>query len=208
MLSSFITPIWLYPQPIDFRKQIDGLVLLIADHLQLNPVSGQLFLFRNRGANKIKLLWWDRNGFWLCYKRLEKGRLRFPSGGEEVLELSRDRFGKKSERFIDPESRQLSLFDDKDKFVHVDSVSETAEDTTPVAEHVRKKKTIKLKKNYRAVLKLFRCVKRTNNVPVVRVKRLYAMKPKNSSIISLRSLKSLNNVVKSLRVPKAVMAKS
>lgn len=90
MLSSFVTPIWLYPQPIDFRKQIDGLVLLIADHLQLNPASGQLFLFRNRYANKIKILWWDRNGFWLCYKRLEKGRLKFPSSGEEILELTRD----------------------------------------------------------------------------------------------------------------------
>lgn len=90
MLSSFITPIWLYPQPIDFRKQIDGIVLLIADHLQLNPTSGQLFLFRNRSANKIKVLWWERNGFWLCYKRLEKGKLIFPAINEGVLELTRD----------------------------------------------------------------------------------------------------------------------
>ncbi len=92
MLSSFVTPIWLYPQPVDFRKQIDGLVLLIADHLQLNPTSGQLFLFRNRSANKIKILWWERNGFWLCYKRLEKGRLLFPSFSEKALELTRDQF--------------------------------------------------------------------------------------------------------------------
>jgi transposase len=89
MLSSYITPIWLYPKPIDFRKQIDGLVLLIADHLQLNPTSGQLFLFRNRQSNKIKLLWWDTNGFWLCYKRLEKGRLIFPEN-KDVAELTRD----------------------------------------------------------------------------------------------------------------------
>lgn len=91
MLPSFVTPIWLYPKPIDFRKQIDGLVLLIADHLQLNPTSGQLFLFRNRQSNKIKLLWWDTNGFWLCYKRLEKGRLIFPEN-EDVAELTRDQF--------------------------------------------------------------------------------------------------------------------
>lgn len=92
MLSSFITPIWLHPQPIDFRRGIDGLVLLIADHLQLNPTSGQLFLFRNRTANKIKILWWERNGFWLCYKRLEKGRLIFPVISDKTLELTRDQF--------------------------------------------------------------------------------------------------------------------
>lgn len=90
MLSSYSVPIWLYAKPIDFRKQIDGLVLLIADHLLLNPASGQLFLFRNKGVNKIKLLWWDYNGFWLCYKRLEKGRLIFPAMEDKVLELTRD----------------------------------------------------------------------------------------------------------------------
>ena len=92
MLASFITPIWLYPESIDFRKQIDGLVLLVADELKLNPASGQLFLFRNRTANKIKILWWERNGFWLCYKRLEKGRLIFPRHQSDVMELTRDQF--------------------------------------------------------------------------------------------------------------------
>jgi transposase len=90
MFLSFNTQIWLYPNPIDFRKQIDGIVMLIADHLQLNPTLGQLFLFRNRHANKIKVLWWDRNGFWLCYKRLEKGRLKFPAIRDEAMELTRD----------------------------------------------------------------------------------------------------------------------
>jgi transposase len=90
MLLSFNAPIWLYPQPIDFRKQIDGLIILIADQLKLNPTSGQLFLFRNRSSNKIKILWWDRNGFWLCYKRLEQGRLIFPPVTEQVLEMTRD----------------------------------------------------------------------------------------------------------------------
>ena len=54
MFLSFNATIWLYPTPIDFRKQTDGIVMLIADHLQLNPTLGQLFLFRNRHANKIK----------------------------------------------------------------------------------------------------------------------------------------------------------
>lgn len=89
-MLTFNSTIWLYPQPIDFRRQIDGLVILIADHLQLNPASGQLFLFRNRTANKIKILWWDHNGFWLFYKRLEKGRLIFPPINDQAIELTRD----------------------------------------------------------------------------------------------------------------------
>jgi transposase len=90
MFLTFNTTIWLYPNPIDFRKQIDGIVLLIADHLQLNPTSGQLFLFRNRTSNKLKMLWWDRNGFWLCYKRFEEGKLKFPAISDVALELTRD----------------------------------------------------------------------------------------------------------------------
>lgn len=90
MLNPFNTTIWLYPQPVDFRKQIDGLVLLISEHLKLNPLSGQLFLFRSRQTNKIKMLWWDRNGFWLCYRRLEQGRLKFPSISDKAMELTSD----------------------------------------------------------------------------------------------------------------------
>jgi transposase len=91
MIFSFIPPIWFYLKPVDFRCQIDGLVILISDHLELNPASGQLFIFRNRNANKIKLLWYDRNGFWLCYKRLEKGKFKFPAINNNVIELSRDK---------------------------------------------------------------------------------------------------------------------
>ena len=90
MQLSYQMPIWLYPAPVDFRKQIDGLAILVADQLSLNPLSGQLFIFRNRQGNKIKLLWYDKNGFWLCYKRLEKGRLQFPALNEAVMELTRD----------------------------------------------------------------------------------------------------------------------
>ena len=90
MQLSYKTPIWLYPVAVDFRKQIDGLVLLVADQLGLNPSSGELFIFRSRNAKKIKLLWYDDQGFWLCYKRLERGRLKFPRQRDEVFEISRD----------------------------------------------------------------------------------------------------------------------
>lgn len=90
MQLTFKAPIWYYPLPVDFRKQIDGLSLLVADQLSLNPLSGEGFLFRNRHANKVKLLWYDGNGFWLGYKRLEKGRLKFPRANESVMALDHD----------------------------------------------------------------------------------------------------------------------
>ena len=93
MLLSFNASIWLYPKPIDFRKQMDGLIMLVADQLHLTPTSGQLFLFRNKHANKIKMLWWDRNGFWLCYRRLEQGKLKFPKISEEAMLLTKDELG-------------------------------------------------------------------------------------------------------------------
>lgn len=88
MLWAFRQKIWLYRNPIDFRKQIDGLVLLVADQLKLDPTSGQIFIFRNRYGNKIKLLWWDENGFWLLYKRLEKCRFIFPLINQENMLLT------------------------------------------------------------------------------------------------------------------------
>lgn len=64
--------------PIDMRRAIDGLSILIADAFHQNPVSEYLFVFRNKRGDKIKILYWDRNGFCLWYKRLEKGRFYFP----------------------------------------------------------------------------------------------------------------------------------
>lgn len=93
MQLSFVTPLWLYRKPVDFRKQLDGLIILIADELSCDPCSGELFIFRNRLATKIKLLWYDTNGFWLCYKRLEKGKLIFPSLHEGIMEVTRDQLG-------------------------------------------------------------------------------------------------------------------
>lgn len=92
MIIGFSTPILFYQKPIDFRNQIDGLALIVSDQLGQNPSSGQLFVFRNRQANKLKLLWWDEHGFWLCYKRIEKGFFKFPKAQEGSLELSKDQF--------------------------------------------------------------------------------------------------------------------
>lgn len=93
MLSFMNTRIWLYQEPVDFRKQIDGLILLIADRLKQDPTSNQLYIFRNQCANKIKLLIWERNGFWLMYKRLEKGRFKFPEASDTHCELTESELG-------------------------------------------------------------------------------------------------------------------
>jgi len=63
-------------------------MLFLSDHLKQDPTSSQLFLFRNRGANRLKLLIWERNGFWLLYKRLEKGRFKFPEASDSHCELT------------------------------------------------------------------------------------------------------------------------
>jgi len=65
--------------PVDMRKAIDGLIVLVIESLEKEPQSGDCFVFRNKLANKMKILYWDRNGFILHYKRLEKGRFKLPS---------------------------------------------------------------------------------------------------------------------------------
>lgn len=64
---------------IDMRKSIDGLAALVQESMPVSPLSGALFVFFNRGRDKVKLLWWDRHGFWLAYKRLERGCFRVPA---------------------------------------------------------------------------------------------------------------------------------
>ena len=70
-------------QPTDFRKTFDGLCGVVREALGEDPLSPALFVFRNRRADQIRILWWDRNGFALWMKRLERGTFRFP-GGEGV----------------------------------------------------------------------------------------------------------------------------
>ena len=65
-------------KPIDMRKSIDGLLVLVVEYLKGNPQSGDLFLFCNRARKKMKGIYWDKNGFMLLYKRLEKGAFKFP----------------------------------------------------------------------------------------------------------------------------------
>lgn len=60
------------------RKGFEGLYGLVRDRLQCEPLSGHIFLFSNAQRNRLKLLFWDGSGLWVCAKRLEKGRFRWP----------------------------------------------------------------------------------------------------------------------------------
>ena len=62
----------------DLRKSIDGLAALVSQVFDLDLFSNSLFVFCNRDRDKLKILVWDHNGFWLYYRRLERGRFRWP----------------------------------------------------------------------------------------------------------------------------------
>jgi len=68
----------------DMRKQINGLAAIVEGIFKLDPFDGALFVFCNGARNRVKILEWDGDGFWLHFKRLEKGRFRWPVPGEEV----------------------------------------------------------------------------------------------------------------------------
>lgn len=72
------TKIFLAVEAIDMRKGFEGLYGLVRDHLEQDPLSGHWFLFTNRTRTRLKALVWDGSGLWVCAKRLEKGRFRWP----------------------------------------------------------------------------------------------------------------------------------
>lgn len=87
-----ITPehkIYLACQAVDFRKGIDGYAALCRSHLALNPFSGHCFIFRNRRRTAIKVLLYDGTGFWLCHKRLSKGKFKqWPNSSASAVTIN------------------------------------------------------------------------------------------------------------------------
>ena len=80
--------ILLAAQPVDFRKGMDGLAALVQQALQANPFAGDVFIFRPRRADRVKILVYDGTGLCLYAKRLEAGRCSWPSPAEGVVRLS------------------------------------------------------------------------------------------------------------------------
>lgn len=86
------TRIYLAAGATDMRKGFEGLYALVRDRLQVEPLSGHVFLFCNAHRNRLKLLFWDGSGLWVCAKRLEKGRFGWPAAasGQTKVVLSHE----------------------------------------------------------------------------------------------------------------------
>ncbi len=80
--------IFLVAGPTDMRKSFDTLAAIVTNELGRDPTSGEYFVFCNRRRNRVKVLFWNRGGFWLCAKRLEKGTFAWPKIGDSELKLS------------------------------------------------------------------------------------------------------------------------
>ena len=90
-MKMFVQPsrIYLHRPFVDFRKSINGLSVIIESEINLPVMSGALFIFCNKAKDKLKILYWDKTGFALWYKRLEKDKFKWPSRIDEAcLELS------------------------------------------------------------------------------------------------------------------------
>ena len=86
------TRIYLAAGATDMRKSFEGLYGLVREQLLCEPLSGHLFVFSNARRNRLKVLFWDGSGLWVCAKRLEKGRFSWPeaTAGEAKVALSHE----------------------------------------------------------------------------------------------------------------------
>lgn len=82
--------IFIQPGSTDMRKQINGLAIIVEEVLNENSMSGNLYLFCSKSRRRLKILYWDRNGFCMWQKRLEQDRFPWPKTKGEVLEITRE----------------------------------------------------------------------------------------------------------------------
>jgi transposase len=79
--------IYIRPGYTDLRKAVNGLTAIIQEGMELNPLSGSVFLFCNRSRKLLKAVWWDMTGFWLSQKRLEKDKFPWPEHEQAAEEI-------------------------------------------------------------------------------------------------------------------------
>jgi transposase len=85
---SSISKVYLACESVDMRKSINGLSIIVQETFELDPFVGALYVFTNSSCNKVKILKWDQNGFWLYYKRLEKGKFFWPKiKGNKIMAI-------------------------------------------------------------------------------------------------------------------------
>ena len=87
-----IKQVHLAPGATDLRKSIDGLSAIVSAVFELDPFSDRWFAFCNRRRDKLKILRWEHNGFWLYYRRLERGRFQWPQHNDQTLSITRRQF--------------------------------------------------------------------------------------------------------------------
>lgn len=92
MLNPLAARIFVAVEPVDLRLGLDGLCARVQHGLALNPFGGDGVIFRNKAGNRLKLVVFDGVGFWLCYRRLERGHWVWPKAGEQVMTLSYAQF--------------------------------------------------------------------------------------------------------------------
>lgn len=78
--ASPATRVFVAVAPVDLRRSFNGLCGCVEEQLRQDPLSGHLFVFTNRLRNRVKVLYWDGSGLWVCAKRLERGRFSWPHG--------------------------------------------------------------------------------------------------------------------------------
>lgn len=86
--------VWLATAPLDMRRGFDRLAEHVRTILLQDPLSGHLFVFTNRSRERLKILWWDQDGYCIYYKRLEKGTFQFPSSKENSITVSSEQLMK------------------------------------------------------------------------------------------------------------------